>query len=97
MTRPCPDCQLWFKLTSIVGFCPECDGTGTIAGPPGGNPIGGLVFVSTKKGPDQRILAGCPDPGCPKWIDITPFLKNKARPFKAACPDGHILVIKVGG
>lgn len=84
----------WDRLTSGGKACPLCRGSGK-AGPSSDMPraLVGLFVVQDREG---RALLGCPTEGCPKWAEITRFLREKSR-FVSQCPSGHKIELDVEG
>lgn len=90
MELPCPYCRgtgkfrherppnvsdkWWFNMVGQAFRCALCKGLGKLERPTDALVLDtGLVFI---KALDARVLVGCPDPTCQKWIDCTEAFKQ---------------------
>lgn len=89
--RPKVSDHFWLQMTAGIMRCPLCRGVGKLNRPVE-SPIldTGLIFCRTR---EDRILVGCPEPLCVKWIDCTEFFRVKGPRFEGRCELGHEMMI----
>lgn len=92
MQIPCPYCKgtkkfrherpanvsdrWWFSMTGQAGRCALCKGAGVLDRPMDSLVLDtGLIFIKTLEG---RVMVGCPDGSCNKWVDATDAFTGKA-------------------
>jgi hypothetical protein len=92
MQVPCPYCKgtkkfrherpanvsdkWWFNMVGQAFRCALCKGAGVIDRPMDHLIVDtGLIFIKTL---DNRVMVGCPDGTCQKWVDATDAF-NKPR------------------
>ena len=123
MRVPCPYCkgtlkfrherppaisdQLWLKIAGKEFRCPLCKMLGYIERPVDHLIVDtGLIYIRNS---ENRVLVGCPDPACTKWVDSTEAFTAKEmsvapqqktaqvpqRNFTAKCPNGHDVTIEI--
>lgn len=88
--RPLVSDHFWLQMTAGKMRCTLCKGVGKLDRPVT-SPIldTGLVFCRTS---EDRIIVGCPEFVCVKWIDVTDHFKQRKK-FESKCPNGHVIVV----
>jgi hypothetical protein len=82
----------WAKVCWNGWQCPLCKGVGEIDVPIDAKVVNtGLIFCRTL---DKRVVVGCPNENCVKWVDVTSFFE-KRQAFEGKCPNGHVVTIDV--
>lgn len=125
MELPCPYCRgtgkfrherpanvsdkWWFNMVGQQMKCPLCKGQGKIERPVDALVVDtGLLFIKTL---EKRVMVGCPDPRCDKWVDATEaFSRAEIKSpggrkvahsqvpeanFTAKCVNGHDVTISI--
>jgi hypothetical protein len=90
--RPLVSDHFWLQMTAGKMRCALCKGVGKLDRPIT-SPIldTGLIFCRTS---ESRILAGCPELACVKWIDVTDFFEKRQK-FDGKCQSGHVVTINI--
>lgn len=93
MRVPCPYCKgtgkfrherpenvsdkWWFNMVGQAFRCPLCKAAGYVERPMDHLVIDtGLIFIKTLA---NRVMVGCPDGTCKKWIDATDAFNKKSE------------------
>lgn len=91
MELPCPYCHTtgkfrherppnvsdrwWFNMVGQRNVCPLCRGAGKVERATDSLILDtGLIFIKTL---ESRILVGCPEPSCIKWVDATEAFSHR--------------------
>lgn len=100
MKLPCPYCHAtgkfrherpknvsdrwWLNMVGTEMKCPLCKGAGHIERAADALVVDtGLLFL---KNLDRRVLVGCPDPGCVKWVDATEAFSSRGMSAQVGGP-----------